>query len=150
MISTNISSINRSVLNSGSTQSIKSNSYASSANGQPVESPSSVTTISPEAQLANIGSRYDVTNMTEKEMGEMSKSLFDAGLISSGEAAVMSFPLDQMRKNLGIVVDESKKINYVEQYKSSLAMARQNNASPQELKMREHMVAVLDGLNSVA
>jgi len=80
----------------------------------------------------------------------MAKSLFDAGLISSGEAAVMSFPMDHLRKSLGIAVDESKKINYVEQYKSSLAMALQNNASPQELKMREHMVAVLDGLNSVA
>jgi len=137
-------------LNSGSSQSIKTNPYASSANARPVESPASVTTISPEAQLANIGSRYDATNMTEKEMGEMAKSLFDAGLISSGEAAVMSFPMDHLRKSLGIAVDESKKINYVEQYKSSLAMALQNNASPQELKMREHMVAVLDGLNSVA
>ena len=80
----------------------------------------------------------------------MAKSLFDAGLIGGQEFAVMSFPLDHMRKNLGIAVDESKKINYVEQYKGSLAMARQNNASPQELKMLEHIVAVLDGLNSVA
>lgn len=148
MVNTNIPNINYSVLRSTISQSTKPNPNASSANAQLIASPFSVTTISPEAQLANIGSKHNATNMTEEEMGKMSKELFDAGLIGSTEFAVMSFPFDQMRKNIGIVVDESKKINYVEQYKNSLAMARQNNASPQELKYRENIIAVLEKLKN--
>lgn len=150
MINTNISNINHRVMHSGSAQSIKTAPYPAFTNTQSVESPSSITTISPQAQLANIRSRYDVTNMTEKDMGEMSKSLFDAGLIGSLEFAVMSFPFDKVRENLGIEVDPAKKINYVEQYKNSLAMASQNNASQQELKIRNNILAVLDSLDSVA
>ena len=105
------------------------------------------TTISPQAQLASIGSRYDVTDMSEKEMGEMSHSLFDSGLIGSLEFAVMSFPLDKMREDIGIDVNPSEKLNFLEQYKNSLVMARQNNASPQEINTWENIVDILDKLS---
>ena len=148
MINTNTSSISNSALRPASaSQSIKNNPYAASSSARPAESPSSVVTISPEAKLAGIGAKYDVTNMTEKEMGGMSQSLFDSGLVGSLEFAVMSFPLDQMRGDIGITTNPSGKINYQEQYKNALLMASQNNASPQEIKAWGNIADVLNKLS---
>jgi len=146
MINTNISNINHSILQASSSPSVKNNPYSSS-NARPAESPSSITTISPQAQLANIGSKFDVSNMTEKEMGLMSKQLFDSGLIGSLEFAVMSFPLGEMRENMGLNTDVSEKIDYLHQYTVGLDMAKKNNASAQELTTWENIVAIFDKLD---
>jgi len=96
--------------------------------------------------ITTIGSKYDVTNMTEKEMGAMSKELFDSGLIGSLEFSVMSFSSNQMKENIGISVNVSEKNNYLEHWQNSLIAARQQNLPQAEIKTREHIVNILKNL----
>jgi hypothetical protein len=141
-----ISSISHSAFVSKPLQPIQNNYSSAQITPLTKQASSSDVTISP---LANIASKYNVSNMTEKEMGEMSKSLFDSGLIGSLEFAVMSFPLNQMRTNAGIDVNNAEKINFLAQYNDSLSMAKHNNSSPQEIKTWENIVSVLDKLDSI-
>lgn len=141
-----ISNINHSEFISKFSQPTKKNYSSAQITPPTKQASSSVVTISP---LANIASKHDVTNMTEKEMGDVSKSLFDSGLVGSLEFAVMSFPLNQMRTNAGIDVDNAEKINFLAQHKDYLSMAKRNNSSPQEIKTWENIVSALDKLDSI-
>jgi len=140
MINTNISSINHSVLNSGSSQSIKTNPYASSANARPVESPSSIVTISPQAQLANIGSKYDVTNISHNEMGGMVSGLLDNKLISSTDGLYLMAPRSMN-------VDPEVKFDLLASTSKALTFAKEHSASAEDIRNRERVVNVLEELH---
>jgi len=142
MINTNVSNINHSVLQTSSSQSVKTNPYASS-NTRPAESPSSIVTISPEAQLASIGSRYDVTNMSSKEMESMAGELKDSGQINFTEYLSLTLVITPP----GGTHDTSAKINYLDQFKNQLEFSRLDTANKNgHTQMLEKLTSLLQNL----
>lgn len=110
-------------------------------------------TISNEAQTLNaveqrIANSYDVTNITEDERINLAKELHDNGLIGLDEFAVMSFPLNQVRDNMGINYSKNEAINLVEQYSQSLTVAKQNGASAKELQIRDNLLTAIKSLDN--
>jgi hypothetical protein len=142
MINANISNINHNVLQVSSLQPVKTNPYASS-NARPAdESPSSVVTISPEAKLADIGSRYDVTNISQNEMGEMVSELVDNKLISSTDGLYLMAPRSM---NL----DPEVKFDLLASTRKSLAFAKEQGTSAEDIKNIERAVDILENLQEL-
>jgi hypothetical protein len=118
MMNANVSNSIHNVLSSSSSQVTKANPYTSPTT-RPIDSPSSVVKISPEAQWANIASKYDVSNISPNEVKVMAKELFDNNLISEKESLLMYLPssidenpnqkydyLEGMHKDLNTAVRE--------------------------------------------
>jgi hypothetical protein len=141
MINTNISNINHSVLQANSSSAVKNNPYAPSS-ARPVESPSSVVTISPEAKLADIGSRYDVTNISQNEMGVMVSGLVDNELISSIDGLYLMAPRSM---NL----DPEVKHDLLASTRKTLAFAKEQGTSAEDIKNRERVVNILEKLQEL-
>lgn len=115
----------------------------------------STTSISEGAQQLqlkelDIANKYDVTNMSEDERISMSKELLEDLIIGIDEFAVMSFPMDKMRDNMGIAYNKGEKINLVEQFTNSLAVAKQQGASAQEISIREDLVSIVKNLSKLS
>jgi len=141
MINTNVSNINHSVLQASSSQSVKTNPYAS-ANTRPAESASSIVTISPEAKLADIGSRYDVTNISQNEMGVMVSELVDNELISSTDSLYLMAPRSM---NL----DPEVKHDLLASTHKTLAFAKEQGTSAEDIKNIERAVNILEKLQEL-
>ncbi|NOQ77101.1 MAG: hypothetical protein GQ475_04820 [Methylococcaceae bacterium] len=141
MINANISNINHSILQASSSQSVKTNPYASS-NARPAESPSSIVTISPQAQLANIGSKYDVTNISQNEMGGMVSELVDNELISSTDSLYLMAPRSM---NL----DPEVKFDLLASTRKTLAFAKKQGTSAEDIKNSERVVDILEKLQEL-
>jgi hypothetical protein len=141
MINANISNINHSVLQASSSPSVKTNPYAPSS-ARPAESPSSVVTISPEAKLADIGSRYDLTNISQNEMGGMVSGLLDNKLISSTDGLYLMAPRSMN-------VDPEVKFDLLASTRKALAFAKENGASAEDIKNRERAVDILKNLQEI-
>jgi hypothetical protein len=141
MINTNISNINHTILQASSSQPVKANPYASSS-ARPAESASSVVTISPQAQLANIGSRYDVTNISPNEVKSMATELYENNLISEKDSLLMYVPLS---------IDENpdQKSNYLDAMQKDLKTAIETGYIPQKDGIRENRINILEQLNNV-
>lgn len=96
-----------------------------------------------------ISSRYDVTNLSENERIAMSKELLDNKLISPGQHAVMSFPMQaQVSTWPGYEesYDSNKKVDYLQQSIDQSAFAKSAGASSQELHSREQVISLLENL----
>jgi len=141
MINTYVSNISQSVLQANSSQSVKNNPYSSSS-ARPNESPSSIVTISPEAKLADIGSRYDVTNISQNELGGMVSELGDNDLISSTDSLYIMAPRSM---NL----DPEVKHDLLASTRKSLAFAKEQGTSAEDIKNRERVVDILEELQEL-
>ena len=141
MINTNISNINHTLLQASSSQPVKANPYASSS-ARPSESPSSVVTISPEAKLADIGSRYDVTNISINEMGGMVSKLVDNELISSTDGLYLMAPRS-MNANPEV------KSDLLASTRKALAFDKEQGTSAENIKNRERVVDILEKLQEL-
>jgi len=141
MINTNISNINQSVLQASSSQSVKNPPYSSSS-ARPNESPSSIVTISPQAKLANIGSKYDVTNISPNEVKSMATELYENNLISEKDSLLMYVPLS---------IDENpdQKSNYLDAMKKDLKTAIETGYIPQKDGISEKRINILEQLESL-
>jgi len=144
MINTN-SGINNSVgvMHPGSSQLIKTNPYAELSSSRADESPSSVVTISPEAKLANIAARYDVTNISPNEVKEMAKELYDNNLISEKEALLLYIPSS---------IDENpnQKYNYLDGRHKDLAAAIKTGYVTQKNGILEKNIEILEHLKTLS
>jgi len=141
MINTYVSNISQSVLQANSSQSVINNPYSSSS-ARPNESPSSIVTISPEAKLADIGSRYDVTNISQNELGGMVSELGDNDLISSTDSLYIMAPRSM---NL----DPEVKHDLLASTRKSLAFAKEQGTSAEDIKNRERVVDILEELQEL-
>jgi len=142
MINANISNISHSVLQANSTSAVKSNPYAPS-NARPAESPSSIVTISPQAQLASIGSRYDVTNMSSKEMESMAGELKDSGQINFTEYLSLTLVITPPEGSH----DTNAKINYLDQFKNQLEFSKLDTVNQNgHTQMLEKLTSLLQNL----
>jgi len=141
MINTYVSNISQSVLQANSSQSVINNPYSSSS-ARPNESPSSIVTISPEAKLADIGSRYDVTNISQNELGGMVSELGDNDLISSTDSLYIMAPRSM---NL----DPEVKFDLLASTRKSLAFAKEQGTSAEDIKNRERAVDILEKLQEL-
>ena len=142
MINTNISSISNSALRPDSaSQSIKNNPYAASS-ARPAEAPSSIVTISPEAKLADIGSRYDVTNLSQNELGEMVSELLDNKSISSIDGLHLMAPRSM---NL----DPDVKFDLLASTRKALAFSKEHGDSVEGIKNQERVADILKNLQEL-
>ena len=129
MINTKVSNINHSALQSSSSQPVKTNPYTSS-NSRLTESPPSTVTISPETKLADIGSRYDVTNISQNEMGGMISELLDNKLISSTDGLHLMAPR-------AMNVDPEIKFDLLATTQKALNFAKENGDSTEGIRNKE-------------
>ena len=141
MINTYVSNISQSVLQANSSQSVINNPYSSSS-ARPNESPSSIVTISPEAKLADIGSRYDVTNISQNELGGMVSELGDNDLISSTDSLYIMAPRSM---NL----DPEVKHDLLASTRKILAFAKEQGTSAEDIKNIERAVDILEKLQEL-
>jgi len=108
--------------------------------------------ISNEAQKVTdtqnmLAQKYNVRAMTEGEMGALAKELKDAGLISSDEFAVMSFPRNKARENLGIEVDPNQKIDYLKESKDRLDYMISSSFNSSEINIQKGIYGMLTRLS---
>jgi len=144
MINTNISNINHSILQTNSSLSVKTNPYAPS-NARSAESASSTVTISPQAQLANIGSRYDVTNMSSKEMESMAGELKDSGQINFTEYLSLTLVIIPPEGTH----DTNAKMNYLDQFKNQLEFSKLDAVNKNgHTQMLEKLTSLLQNLKN--
>jgi len=143
LLNINQSSLQSSSLQSSSLQRIKPNPYAESSTRSTV-SPSSVLTISPEAKLADIGSRYDVTNISKDKMGEMTAELLNNKLISSKDALGLMEP-----EPSSLNVEPDVKFDLLSSRRNALIFAKAHGASEEEIKNRERVIDTLEELQEL-
>ena len=98
------------------------------------------TTETPSAQenLDQIGKRYDVTNISNRDAAKLSLELRDGGFLSPFEAANLSIAIAP----LGSTFSPTAQRNLLEQFQTSLAYAQQG-AAPEQIASLENIVDVL-------
>lgn len=141
MINANISNTIHNVLNSSSSQVIKANPYTA-ATTRSIDSPSSVVKISPEAQWANIASKYDVSNLSPNEVKVIAKELFDNNLISEKESLLMYLPSS---------IDENpnQKYDYLEGLHKDLNTAVREGYVTQKEGIMEKRIAIFERIKEL-
>ena len=70
--------------------------------------------LSPKAQLTNLGDKYDVTHLSSKEMKSLATDLRGQGLINEKEYMDLTFVFVPP----GGTYDENAPINYLKQYQA--------------------------------
>ncbi len=110
-----------------------------------LQSPSSVVTISSQAQLANIGSKYDVTNMSSREMETMAGELKNNGLINSKDYLNLTFVLTPP----GATHNENAKVNYLQQFEDRLELSKRDSVNKNgHSQMLETLTNLLQSINT--
>jgi hypothetical protein len=100
-------------------------------------------TISPQAQLASIGSRYDVTNMSSKEMESMAGELKDSGQINFTEYLSLTLVITPPEGTH----DTNAKINYLDQFKNQLEFSKLDTVNQNShTQMLEKLTSLLQNL----
>jgi len=85
--------------------------------------------------------------MTEEEMSKLAKELKENGLITSDEYAVMSFPRNKARENLGVDINKNEKIDYLKQSKDQLSYMISSSFSAREINIQEGIYLTLKSLS---
>jgi hypothetical protein len=116
------------------------------------ETSSSKVTISDKAKhtgqiQSELSKKYNVSSMTEEEMSKLAKELKENGLITSDEYAVMSFPRNKARENLGVDINKNEKIDYLKQSKDQLSYMISSSFSAREINIQEGIYLTLKSLS---
>ena len=148
-----INNINHSVLQASLPQSIKSNLHSSpliSENTGNVEISEKGKSL-PSAK--DIMSRYDVNNISPREMSNMSLELHLEGVVSFEEHALMSFQpelnQEQYNKVTGNHANPDISRDFMVEWENRLKTQKQSGAPQEFIKKTENIVALLKNLNDL-
>jgi len=148
-----INNINHSVLQASLPQSIKSNLHSSpliSENTGNVEISEKGKSL-PSAK--DIMSRYDVNNISPREMSNMSLELHLEGIISFEEHALMSFQPELNEEQYNRITgnhahpDDSR--NFIDEWESKLKTQKKSGAPYEFIQKTENILALLNNLSSL-
>lgn len=115
--------------------------YAQSASAAPQAQSERVTLSaagSRQAQLHDLAQRYDVTSMSDRQMGQFAGELKDRGLISEREFFDMSIVI----KPPGGNYDPDAPKNFLSQYQAQTE-ASKIYSTPEDTRMLEHLSSLL-------
>lgn len=153
MINTNISNINHSALQANSPQPIKTNLHSPpliSKNSDTVEISEKGKSIS---SAKGIMSRYDINNISPREMSNMSLELHLEGVISFEEHALMSFQpelnQEQYNKITGNHANPDISRDFIDEWENKLETQKKSGAPQEFIKKAEDILALLKNLNDL-
>ena len=119
----------------------KTAAFALPTTTQAGNSDSSVVSISPRAQIGNLGSKYDVTNISDNDRVKLANELKDRGLISGAEFADLTILI----KPPGGSYDPNVPRNALEQFQVQLAQSQvsANNDDTKQISRITDLLQVL-------
>ena len=119
----------------------------SAANGQEARGADNVTISvagqNADSKMKEIGSKYDITNMSTDERAALSQELRDNQLISNDVMLFMMAPLSMNE-------DTSQKVNYLELMRDSFEFASRTTTDPEQLEIQRQHLHVLEQLSGIA
>lgn len=98
----------------------------------------------------DIAHRYDVEAITEQQMVSLATELKDAGLITSNEYAVMSFPREKARERLGVITSPNQNQNALRESKDKLNYMISNAFGTDEIKIQNGIYTALQRLHDLS
>lgn len=97
-----------------------------------------------------ISKKYNLRSISESDVLKLSKDLKDAGLISSDEFAVMSFPRRKASFNYGGSINPEDKFNFLQDSKNRYDFSASINPNSNETKMLKSIVDTLSRLYKIS
>ncbi|HEY3373639.1 MAG TPA: hypothetical protein VGK02_01055 [Candidatus Aquicultor sp.] len=151
------------VLNDATVYSNQPSSYAVKTKGNPEipEQKDSVELSDESSALRAIAVKYDVRNISPRQMANMSRELYDAGLISLKEHALLSFQIslntEQMARISAAMKAQGKTVNipgpdtpvdFIADWNKKLELQKQTGANPEFIKNTERIINILETIQS--
>lgn len=97
-----------------------------------------------------ISQKYNVRSISESDVFKLSKDLKDAGIISSDEFAVMSFPRRKASFNDGGSINPEDKFNFLQDFKNHYDFSASINPNSNETKILKNIVDTLSRLYNIS
>ncbi len=104
--------------------------------------------------ISNIAREYDVTNMTPREVSDMSKKLYENGSISFKQHALLSFQPDldpnyndTIGKRTNTIAQPDTPKNFLEKWRDKLEEQIKNGTPHDIIENTKEIVSILENLN---
>jgi hypothetical protein len=99
----------------------------------------------------DIANRYDVNNMSEKDLANMADELKSNGMIDSKQHLMMSFEHSKiMSDHFGFENKGGVKRDMLNDKRSELTFAKQQGDTAEGIGIREQMIALLERMKSIS
>ena len=100
----------------------------------------------------NIIARYNVKNMSIRELQKMANELYDAGIISAKECIDMGEPMLSpyfYESYFGISLNLDEKHDFIKDWGEKIKWEKENNGTLDQIRSKEKILAVLKGIHQV-
>lgn len=98
-------------------------------------------------QISEIAKIYDVTHITEQQKHAMSKALFDQGIISAIEHAILSLPSRSIKRSLMQQEPAKETLNLIDIYQKKVNISRNYSNLSAEKAIDEKFLFIMQDLH---
>lgn len=112
---------------------------------------------------SQIAQKYDVTNISENEICKMGKELYDSGLISLKEMAILTISKTRLLRDIQEMTgktggsisgytntDPDKKLNYIDVFKKMEDYREKYDPNAPGIELNRNIISMLEKMNYLA
>ena len=100
----------------------------------------------------SIIARFNVKNMSIRELQKMANELYDAGIISAKECIDMGEPMMSpyfYESYFGISLNLDEKHDFIKDWEGKLTWEQENNGTREQIQSKKNILAILKGIHQV-